>query len=544
MRKNCRLLSLFIAAAISASALSGCGSADKKTSEPAAVVPDYLNTEGFPIVKQPIKISVMVANSANQPDFNTIENMKEYEKMTGVETDWINIPNGSANEKISVAFASDALPDAFLKCGAVINNVNQLRFGSDGMIMDLNKNGMLEKYAPNFMKYYNKYDDVKSAVTFPNGAVYSFPQGIESNAVKVAGKTFYNQKWLDKLGMKEPTTTDEFYTLLKAFKDNDMNGNGKKDEIPLSSSNISYIMYALQGAFGLSNRGMHDELVDMDEDSGKPRLMATSNAYKELLQYLNKLYSEGLLDNEIFTMKSPQYVAKHSEGLIGVFNYTNLTTIPSDAAKNFTGATVALKGPHGDQLWTPVRSQLHSTGAFIITKENKYPEATIRWVDYFYSDAGNLFYNFGIEGKTYNKQPDGKYKFVDSVYDQINKGIPYDAAVAPLVPIGGRNPLFSKEPYFYGGEVEPIPAKAANDMVKYFPKDIWPILNFTSEENSELTVVKTDIKNYIDLMTADFITGKKSLSEWDNYVKQINTMGADRLLAIYTKALKRIGKVK
>lgn len=543
MVKSKKMLSAILAATIVSSISTGCtqtkapSSTDKSST--AVKHPEYLNPTGFPIVKQPITLKIMVNNSAVQPDFSNVASMKEYEKMTGIKIDWINIPAGATNEKVNMAFASNDLPDAFLKCGSAITNVNQFRFGTDGMILDLGKDGLLEKYAPNFMKFYNKYDDVKGALKFPNGAIYSFPQAVEAVPSKVAGKLFFNKTWLKTINMQMPTTTEEFYNVLKAFKDKDPNGNGKADEIPFSSANFNYIMYTLQGAFGLGNRGVHDTNVDMDEKTGKPRLIAAAPEYKELMIYINKLYSEGLLDKEIFTMKSAQYTAKQSENLVGAFNYTNLATIPDDIGANFDGIPVALKGPAGHQIWFPMRSHLHSTGAFVITTANKYPEATVRWVDYFYSDEGNLLYNYGKEGESHVKNPDGTYKFVQSVYDSIKGNVTFDAAVAPHVAVGGSNPLIVKAPYFYGREMDPIPAKAAENMMPYAPKEIWPIFTFTPDENDKLSVIQTDITNYVNKMRAEFVTGKTPISEWDNYVKQIKNMGVDEMLEIYDVARKR-----
>ena len=59
------------------------------------------------------------------------------------------------------------------------------------------------------------------------------------------------------------------------------------------------------------------------------------------------------------------------------------------------------------------------------------------------------------------KNSDGTYKFVRSVYDVVNNGLTFDAAVATHVAVGGSNPIITKEPYFYGREMDPIPNKAA-----------------------------------------------------------------------------------
>lgn len=515
--------------------------AGSSTTKPNVKIPSNMNLTGFPIVKKPTTLKIMVNTSASQPDFNKVKMFQAYEKMTNVKIDWINIPSGSTRQKVMMAFASNELPDAFLKCGNILTNNTIYTFAKDGMIYNLNTNDNLKHFAPNFYKFYSSKSSVKKALTFANNSVYSFPQGVEAIPNKVAGKLFINQKWLNKVGKKMPTTTQELYDVLVAFRDKDPNGNGRKDEIPLSAPNYNYITYMLYGAFGIGNRGVHHPYVDFDEKTGKPRLIGATSQYKQYLEYTNNLYKESLLDNNIFTMTDSAYVAKLAEGKVGAFCYTNLATIPDNIGEQFAGIDVALKGPNGDQIWYPVRSDLHSTGAFVITSACKQPEVAMRWVDYFYSDEGNLLYNYGVEGVSHVKNSDGTYKFVDSVYKAVNNGLTFDAAVSPHVAVGGSNPIITKDKYFYGREMDPIPKKAANNMVKYFPKTIWPTFIFTPAESNDLTIISTEIEMYVDKMAASFITGRDNISkEWDKYIARLKNMQMDRMLSIYNNAYKRM----
>ena len=79
-------------------------------------------------------------------------------------------------------------------------------------------------------------------------------------------------------------------------------------------------------------------------------------------------------------------------------------------------------------------------------------------------------------------------------------------------------------------------------MVEYFPEEIWPIFTYTAEESEEASVIRTDINNYVNTMRARFVTGEESLDKWDEYVHQINTMGADRLCEIVNNAYIRSQK--
>ena len=103
----------------------------------------------FPLTTEGEQLHIMVNNSSLQPDFNTVKMWQEYEEMTGVDIIWENIPAGTAAEKLNMAFASNQLPDVFLKFG--ISADNQIKFGStEGYLVNLAEDDLLPTYAPNF----------------------------------------------------------------------------------------------------------------------------------------------------------------------------------------------------------------------------------------------------------------------------------------------------------------------------------------------------------------------------------------------------------
>ncbi len=492
----------------------------------------------FPLTTEGEQLHIMVNNSSLQPDFNTVKMWQEYEEMTGVDIIWENIPAGTATEKLNMAFASNQLPDVFLKFG--ISADNQIKFGStEGYLVNLAEDDLLPTYAPNFYAYMKAHPSIESAITMPDGAIYSFPQVIESIPNKVAAKMFINQEWLDTLGLEMPATTEELYEVLKAFKEQDPNGNGEQDEVPFSAPNFNYIYYSLIGAFGGGTRGVHDTVVDADPETGYPRILGASDAWKEMLMYCNRLYTEGLLDNNIFTMQSAQYTATAAENKLGVIVYTNFSNIPEEISEKFVGIPEALEGPDGDKIWFPVRSDLHSIGNWVITTACENVPLALQFIDYFYTEEGVKFFFYGGEGTCHVVDEEGKLQFVPAVQEAVDSGIGFDAAVAPYVTVGGGNPVIVMEEYFYGGESKPVPAAAAHAMVPYFPEEIWPIFTYTDEESEEAAVIRTDISGYVNNMRAKFVTGEESFDNWDAYVQQIENMGASRLCEIVNEAYQR-----
>jgi putative aldouronate transport system substrate-binding protein len=124
-----------------------------------------------------------------------------------------------------------------------------------------------------------------------------------------------NKPWLDKVGMQIPQTTEEFEKVMRAFKENDMNGNGdKNDEIPYSSSSKGLVGYTeFFGAFGVAQahvdrKGDEPEWIKVEDE--KVVYTAITEDFRKCLNWLHSLYEEGLVDLEMLSQDHNQYKAK------------------------------------------------------------------------------------------------------------------------------------------------------------------------------------------------------------------------------------------
>ena len=92
---------------------------------------------------------------------------------------------------------------------------------------------LIEEYAPNFKKLMEEDPTIRSSITTPDGHIYALP-GLDHNPTSKTPIMWLNGRWLEALGMDKPSTMDEFYELLKAFKEKDPSGVG--DVIPLTAN--------------------------------------------------------------------------------------------------------------------------------------------------------------------------------------------------------------------------------------------------------------------------------------------------------------------
>ena len=493
----------------------------------------------FPLTAQPQTLRILITGSGGR-DQESVLVWQKYEDMTGVDVDWTTVTKDTRSEVVHSALTNHQQYDLILRCK--VSATKLLRYGKSGLILDLAKDGLLQQYAPNCWAYLQSHPDTLASVMNPDGSIYALPQVNSGAELRVGVKLFVNKLWLERVGMDLPGTTEELRALLTAFRDQDANGNGDpNDEIPFASADWANAQLALYGAFGLADRGFHNTTVDADPETGNTRLIEGSEQYRQFLDYMRGLYADGLIDPFLFTTSTDQWLAGISNDKIGVFPMTNLAQLPADKMDNWVAIDQALTGPGGDKLWSAIRANFHSTGAAIVPATCADPALALRWLDYFWTDEGTLFYHMGVEGETYTALEDGVYDYLPAIYEEMTaKNLSFDEVVCEYSPYpGGSNPTVEIAPYFMGGEMAAEPAKAARALMEYGPEEYWPGFTFTQEENDALDAVKGDLSKYCDKMRVEFITGARSLDEWDAYRAKLDELGAEEMLAVYQAAVDR-----
>jgi|LSQX01.2.fsa_nt_gb putative aldouronate transport system substrate-binding protein len=530
--KNVKRIALLMALVMTIMLLPiGCGQRGEETTGGVSDERlDVLNETGFPITKEPVDLRFFVGTSVNHDRFKDLIVMQEYENMTNMNIDWnqSDTTNDSQlREKINIELATNAPNDGYFKISFPIKDI--ITYGQQGKFIGLKD--LIDKYAPNMKKLLDENPDLRKGLTMPDGEIYGFPYLI---MMPMGFNLFINNDWLDTVGMEMPKTTDEFYNVLKAFKGKDFDGNGKSDEVPLTATKIGDIVSGLKGAWGLGNRGLAHPNVDIDEQTNELRFIPTDEKYKDMLIYLRKLYQEGLIDTEIFTMNHSKFVAKITQGLVGASLHGQHR---HDA---MVGINEALEGPFGDKMWNALRSNISSPATFVITDHNPHPEATVRWVDYFYGEEGATFFFMGMEGETYQTLPDGSLEYLETVFEN-DRGLDHDQAMGRFLPwVGGRNPALITEKWFKGGETAPQSMNAMKNMNSYQPTEIWSAFSYTAEENDSIVALENDILSYIDEMTASFIMNEGEIeSLWDEYLTTLDKMDLSKYMSLYKAAYER-----
>lgn len=518
--------------------VAACSSDDNNNADGDIEEDDNFNKEGFPIVDEPVTLKFMTGKTpTTAEDYNKVRIWEEYQDETNIEIDWGLTPKEGLTEKRNLSLGGGNLPDAYHTAGMPVMDL--LKYGEQGTFLELTD--LIEEYMPNLTALLDEYPDIRKGITFPDDGIYGLPTiyDPEFPSLLIGAKFWIREDWLDELDMDLPETTDEFYEYLKAVKETDLLGDGSGDEIPYGATSISQLRQVLTGAFGVQNRSRKHAYIDADPDTGDVRFFPIADGYKEMLEYLNMLFEEELIEQNIYTIDKNQSISNGTEGMYGsTINTSVEATYGDEMGTNFTGMP-ALEGPHGDREYTKVGSPLAQMGGFVLTKENKHVPETLRWVDHFYSEEGSTMFFLGIEGESYEEKEDGTLDYLDEIKNSPDGKSLEEKLADYITYLGGGYPGRVMEESFKGAEALQSSLDAAELVEPYIVEEIWPSFTYTTDENKKLSAIKSDLEKYVDEMQDKFITGDKPFSEWDDYVEKVENMRLDEYLEIQQDALDR-----
>ncbi|GIO27085.1 extracellular solute-binding protein [Ornithinibacillus bavariensis] len=495
-----------------------------------------VNETGMPIVDEDLELKIFANKPAQNEDndWNDILIWNHYRDQTNINVKWNLINPDALQEKRNLALGGGDLPDAFFL--AQIPNTDLLRYGAQGTLLPLND--LIDKYAPNLTKLMGNDPSIRSAITFPDGNIYSMPSLIEEDflSLRLSARPWINEDWLKELNMDIPETTGDFYEYLKAVKELDPAGGGKT--IPYGGTTIVELIQWLAGSFGVMNHGPSNANIDLDpSDNSSIRYYATTDEYKQLLEYIHQLYKEGLIDQSIFTIEWGQFLANASENLYGSMIFYDPIELFGEEIGSQYNSLAALEGPEGHKSYNKLSSSVWDPANLVLTNKNPNPAATVRWMDYFYSDEGAQLYYMGVENETFEVK-DGKAVYMDHILNPEGDMTFEQAIAKQLTWLGSINGII-KADFFQGGESAPQSMAAAEKIEPFVPEEIWPRFTFTEEENKVLQSVGQDVTKYVEEMRDKFITGDADFSEWDNYVETVKKNGLEDVVKVYQDAYDR-----
>ena len=399
------------------------------------------------------------------------------------------------------------------------------KYGASGAFLPLND--LIEQYAPNIQKTFEELPEVRKMATSLDGNIYFIPYIPDGEVSQV---WYMRQDWLDKLGLQRPRTTDEFYQVLKAFREQDPNGNGQQDEIPLFAGGGKDSFNTIVPLWGANCWWTFDDNHNVVYGPAQPE-------YKAAYIDLAKWYAEKLIDPEIFTRGSTALSKLLGDNLGGsVHAWAGSTALYNDTLKDaipgFDWRVIAPPGEKGSSA----RVKATENG-WAISSAAKNPETLIKYFDFWYSEEGRRLANFGIEGEHYD-MVDGQPIFKDSVLHNEKP------VVTQMNEIGAQMRIGCRQDFDYEKQwLSPIALEGIDEYVKNgycISEAEMPQFLRTEEEDKEYTALQGIITSYVEETTQKWVMGMEDPAQgFDAYLAKLKSLNLDRLVELQQTAYDR-----
>ena len=531
--KKRRLMAAAMAAVMLTGTLAGCSAKSETSGTEAAkgeAGASQAQTEetftGSLVSKEPKEFTVFL-NFNNMPFDSNWQVWQEAAKRTNISLKGtISLSNSNEEEAFNLMMSSGNLADII----GYVDASSLEKLGRDGGMIPLND--LIKEHAPNIQKVLDEDARFRQTAYSLDGNIYQIPKNQE---LKAAEFWWIRQDWLDKLNLKAPTTVDELHDVLYAFRNEDPNGNGLKDEIPL---------------FDRAGWKQPDEYLYLWDTSlefyprdGQMKYEPLEENFKTGVTNMIKWYQEGLIDPEIFTRG-----ASSRDTLLGgdvggcTHDWVSTANYNSTLQETIPGFQMVAIAPPADQNGVVKERVSRYPGVgWGISSQCKDPVTVIKFMDYFFTEEGSDLMNWGIEGDTFTRDADGSKHFTDKVLQSELTPIGYLRSIGAQYRIG----MCQDGDYEYATMKEDgIEAnKLYNGHDEWFDDSLPPYLDgkmalkYTSDDETEYKNIMASIKPYVDEKFQSWILGVNDFdSEYDTFIKELKARGIDRALEINQKA--------
>ncbi|MGN1073864.1 MAG: extracellular solute-binding protein [Eubacteriales bacterium] len=547
-----RALALLVMVSLLAVLFAGCSGGGSTTATTAAATTAAEATTaagattapadtGSKIFAEPTVVSVLSPSSTAINISNEIPVLGRIEEITNVVLDWQLLPATEAATKFQLLVQSDDLPE--LIGYGTISDRNTL--GMDGILAPLKS--LMYEYGPLIVAAYDDPiagEKIPYSInawgegTAPDGEIYTILAFSASNAIGAIPAI--RNDWLKNVNMEMPTNAEEFYSVMKAFKEQDANGNGDAtDEVPIVSGQGGGYSRLLPLITAFDAHANY--YIDENDTYQYGRI---EDSFREGLAYLHKMYEEGLIQSDYLTATNDQYKE------IAYNNRAGWAFMWPGSGLGATNNAIQQLDPSYEMV--PMAPLVSSTGkqykdtntsgnAIIgrtsINAKAENKDKLMQYLNWYFTDEATLLCGYGIEGDTYNmvngepvytekilNNPDG----VDPENARLYAGcywqaFPYNAGWAPHFQALGTSQKYTVmawETYREPGMVEaPLPS-----------------LNFSADDRETYNANNTEINTYAEAMINKFIMGEESLDNFDDFVAKIKALGIEKNLEICNKA--------
>lgn len=511
------------------------------------------------------KVTVGIPGDSTIPDLDTNGYSLWLEKTTGIDVEWVKFASGAANYKQQITLmcsGGETLPEILVGFDGMGHYIaNQL--GEDGFVKDIKPLIDAGKF-PTFQEQLNKlpqktreYVISKGTNTTEEfgGSFFSLPTVACESIDDQQSMIYINQKWLDKVGMKAPTNIKELGDVCKAFLEQDPNGNGKKDEMPmLDVGNNPEVRNWIINAFVEFNGGCFNVTED-----GKVWDPYVTDEFRKALKCVNDFTKKGYYNELGFTLSQSEVKnllspVDGSASRVGIFGGHMETS--TNSASNILEEFVCLN-PLADETgkggYNIINDVLVSWDAYI-TKDCADIDEACKVLDAFYLDESVTIQRWGTEGDFWVREEVDNWFGSKSYFKVIDATAFFDKAKNAT--IGNTLGIMTHQNYMTQAQTKDNSTDKRQIEVTRLIQGQWEIMKgwkktqvdtlenlvYTTEEYDYRESVVGMFDSYRSEQTVLFMKGEKDINsdkEWNAYKEQIKKLNADKIMKTQQDAYNR-----
>jgi putative aldouronate transport system substrate-binding protein len=465
----------------------------------------------------PFYISIMCRQSTAEPATTDNAVIKEIERITNTKLDITWASQAAYPEKLAVTVASNDYPmlTLFEFASPTVMEIEAVRAGLFWKVGDYIKD-------PQY-KWLQELD----ADRITNASIDGELWGMYRTRPLVRNGLYYRKDWADKLGLTKPKNGEELYQMVKAFVQNDPDGNGRNDTYGIGQEAYLRNHFAtLSPLFGLGNGW---DIID-----GKLTAVHTRQGYLDMLKYIKRFYDEGLMNRDFPTYsedKRNELLANNYGMAITSIEKGQQSIVPLQ--KLHPNATFEVMT---DFEGYPLIGRSGYDSKFYISKKAVPNEADVRRIVKYFDDMhspeiNNLIYN-GIENVHYTRAGGNE------ITVNTEQRAKYIVEVEPVTQLGfqfRKNNYTLKDAPYYQAQVDYY-----NNIyeVPLINDPTWVLTSDTRSENGN------ELEQFIWDSGVQFITGAIDERGWWAAVDRWRKDGGDKMTAEYQAGYDAVQKNK
>lgn len=430
--------------------------------------------------------------------YNRITNAHREASGINIQLTHALVDGTEETNKQAMILASGDVPDLMQ-----MSLANYMQWGAQGMFLST------EDYLKDMPNYMALVPEVSREVCRIGGVLYAFPGSHEESEMKGGNGIAVRYDVFKTLGIEEPQTADEYFEMWKLVKDT-------TEMIPLTGKSNPTV----KAAFGvLSNT------VQLED--GSYTFSWATEAFRDYLAYMNKLYVEGLLDAEYVSMDTATLQERYVSGkaFSSSEGWASLVVTINGVFTSVEGSELQyLPQMTKDENVPAQLTEIFPVQRFnVIPVGAKNPDLAAQWIEYMCTPEAKKIQDYGIEGVDYTLDADGKVVQTLDEQNFVGWKIAYEYIPTPD---SFKVRLYAKGfDWAFNGLLaarEQSNVEVVRDMTSFLP---------AYDEYLELNT-QLGLKSYSDEQADKFIMGERSMDEFDAYIAELEQRGLGQFVAV------------